>query len=155
MSLGKGFLVVGVGSLVLLTRLVVAGETVPAAAAAKGNAAAAEKDAKPAATTESPAAGESVEQLIEQLDSADYDTREAACGKLAAKGKAAIAALEKAAANGNLEVSSRATTVLGKLLKSSDEATEKAATEALQRWPTATAPPPHARPSRSWTRRTA
>ena len=88
----------------------------------------------PRPTAKSPAAaGESVEQLIEQLDSADYDTREAACGKLAAKGKAAIAALEKAAANGNLEVSSRATTVLGKLLKSSDEATEKAATEALQR----------------------
>ena len=41
--------------------------------------------------------------------------------------------MEKAAANGNLEVSSRATTVLGKLLKSSDEATEKAASEALQR----------------------
>ena len=40
--------------------------------------------------------------------------------------------MQKAAANGNLEVSSRATTVLGKLLKSSDEATEQTAKEALQ-----------------------
>ncbi|MEI8374967.1 MAG: hypothetical protein WCJ35_19255 [Planctomycetota bacterium] len=99
----------------LLTGLVMAGETPPAP---KENGAA--------------TARESVEQLIEQLDAADYDTREAACGKLAAKGKAAIAAIEKAAAHGNLEVSSRATTILGKLLKSSDEATEKAANAALQ-----------------------
>jgi len=106
--------------------MVVAGETVPAAPAAKENVATAEKDAKPAT------AGESIEQLIEQLDSAEYDKREAACGKLAAKGKEAIGALENAAANGNLEVSSRATTVLGKLLKSADEATQKAANDALQ-----------------------
>jgi len=110
-----------------------AGETVPTVPADKGNVPAAEKDAKLAAASESPAAAkESVEQLIEQLDAADYETREAACGKLAAKGKAAIAAIEKAAAHGNLEVSSRATTILGKLLKSSDEATAKAANEALQ-----------------------
>ncbi len=117
MSLGKGFQLLGASSLVLLTQLVVAGEA-PSSS---------KNDAAPAA------ASESVEQLIGQLDAADYDTREAACGKLAAKGKAAIAALEKAAANGNLEVSSRAATILGKLLKSSDEATEKAATDALQR----------------------
>ena len=123
MSLHKGLLVVGVGSLVLLTRLVVAGETGPAGTA---NAPAAKK-AAPAA------AGESVEHLIGQLDSPNFDEREAACGKLAAKGKEAVAALEKAAANGNLEVSSRATTILGKFLKSSDEPTEKAANEALQR----------------------
>ena len=86
-----------------------------------------------AATGSLLAGGESVEQLIEQLDSAEFDKRESACGKLAAKGKSAIAALEKASASGNLEVSSRATTVLGKLLKSSDESTEKAAAEALQR----------------------
>ena len=79
-----------------------------------------------------PAAGESIEQLIEQLDSAVFDTREAAGTKLAAKGVAAIAALEKAAANGNLEVSSRATNILGGLLKSPDEATENTAFKALQ-----------------------
>jgi uncharacterized protein (UPF0147 family) len=101
----------------------VAGETPPAA---KGNAAKAEQNAKPAA------AGESVAQLVEQLDAADYGTRERASAKLAAKGTAAIAALEKAAANGNLEVLSRATGVLGTLLKSTDEATRKAADEALQ-----------------------
>ncbi len=132
MSLGKGYLIVAVGSLALFTSLVMAAETAPAA---KGDVAApaAQKDAKPAAAAPSPAAaGESVAQLIEQLDAADFDKREAACGKLAAKGKGAIAALEKAAANGNLEVSSRATTVLGKLLKSADEATQKAANDALQ-----------------------
>ena len=126
MSLGKGFLFVGVSSLALLTRLVVAGETL-SSAKENGAASPVEKAAKPAE------AGESVEQLIQQLDSADYDTRDRACGKLAAKGKAAIAALEKAAANGDLEVSSSATTILGKLLKSSNEATEKAANETLQR----------------------
>jgi len=125
MSVVKAFLVVCVGSLALLTALVVAEDKVPAAAA-QGIAAAAEKDAKPAA-------GESVEQLIEQLDSAEFDRRESACGMLAAKGKAAIAALEKASATGNLEVSSRATAVLGKLLNSADDATEKAAAQALQR----------------------
>ena len=126
MSLGKGFLLLGVGSLVMFARLLMAGDTGPAAPPAG-------KEAKPATAGQSPAAAvESIEQLIEQLDAAEFDKREAACGKLAAKEKAAIAALEKAAANGNLEVSSRATTVLGKLLKSSDEATEKAATDALQ-----------------------
>jgi hypothetical protein len=132
MSLGKGFLVLGVACLALFTRLVAADETAPAAA--KGDVAAADKEAKPpVVAAPSAAAGESTEQLIEQLDSAEFDKREAACGKLAAKGKAAIAALEKAAVNGDLEVSSRAATVLGKLLKSSDEATAKAATEALHR----------------------
>ena len=52
-------------------------------------------------------------QWIEQLDAADFETRETACGKLAATGKAAVPALEKAAANGNLEVLSRATRALG------------------------------------------
>jgi hypothetical protein len=80
-----------------------------------------------------PAATETVQQLVEQLDSADFDKREAACGKLAGKGKEAIPALEKAAAKGDLEVSSRALGVLGKLLKSSDDKTAKAAEESLQR----------------------
>jgi hypothetical protein len=88
-------------------------------------------EAKPADGAESPAAGESIEQLIEQLDAAEFKDREAACAKLTAKGKDAIPALEKAAANGNLEVSSRAATILGKLLKSSDEATENAALKSL------------------------
>ena len=153
MSLGKGFLIVGVGALALLTRLVVADETPPAP---RETAAAAEKDAKPAAAGESPvadgtspaAAGETIAQLIEQLDSADFGTRDKAAGKLAARGKEAIAALEKAAANGNLEVSSSATTVLGKLLNSSDEATEKAANEALQRLADGDRPAP-ARKARS------
>jgi hypothetical protein len=124
MSLGKCFLVVGVGALALLSRLVVADDAPPVP---KETVAAAVKDAKPVA------AGETVEQLIEQLDSADFDTRDKASGKLAAKGKDAVPALEKAAANGDLEVSSAATNVLGKLLDSADEATTKAADEALQR----------------------
>ena len=136
MSLGKGFLFVGASFLALLTGLVVAGET-PSSSKEKDAAkakAAADSKLPAAADTKAPAAaGESVEQLIGQLDATDYDSREAACGKLAAKGKAAIAALEKAAAHGNLEVASRAATVLGKLLKSSDAATAKAATDALQR----------------------
>ena len=87
----------------------------------------AEKDAKAAAATES------VDQLIDQLDSADYGKRESACGKLATKGKEAIPALEKAAVKGDLEVSSRALGVLGKLLKASDDKTSKAAEESLRR----------------------
>jgi hypothetical protein len=126
MLLDRTPLVVGVGCLALLARLAVAGDVDSTTPAATGNAETSEKDAKLAV------AGQSIAQLIEQLDAADYDTREAACGKLASKGKAAIAALEKAAAHGNLEVSSRATTVLGKLLKASDEATEKAANDALE-----------------------
>ncbi|MGO9112468.1 MAG: HEAT repeat domain-containing protein [Thermoguttaceae bacterium] len=141
MSLRKGFLLIGVGSLALLTSVGVADETAPATVANNENVAAAEQGAKPAAAeqgakpapSDSPAAArEAMEQLIEQLDAPDFDTRERACGKLAAMGKTAVAVLEKAAAKGNLEVSSRATTVLGKLLKSSDEATENAASEALQ-----------------------
>jgi hypothetical protein len=130
MSLGKGLLFIGVGSLALLTRLVVGGETGPATPGAKESAAAkpAEKEGKPATVV----GDDAIERLIEQLDSADYDTRETACKKLAETGKAAVAALQKAAANGNLEVSSRATTVLGNLLKSSDKATEKAANDALE-----------------------
>jgi hypothetical protein len=77
--------------------------------------------------------GATVEQLIEQLDSADFAKREAACGDLAAKGKDAIPALEKASGKGDLEVSSRALGVLGKLLKSADDKTAKAAEDSLQR----------------------
>lgn len=79
------------------------------------------------------ATSETVDRLIQQLDSADFATRETACGKLAAEGKAAIPALEKAAASGNLEVCSRALGVLDKLLKSSDEKTATAAEESLGR----------------------
>jgi len=133
MSLGKGALLAGVSSLALFTWPIVAGET---SREAKENIAvpgAKENITTPTKDTRPSAGSESGEPLIEQLDSADYDTREQACTKLAAKGKAAIAALEKASANGDFEVSSRATAVLGKLLKSSDEATQKAANEALQR----------------------
>ena len=91
-------------------------------------------DAKPAQTgAKSDVATETVDRLVEQLDSADFDKREEACSKLAAKGKVAIPALEKAATKGDLEVCSRALGVLGKLLKSSDEKTSKASEEALQR----------------------
>jgi hypothetical protein len=117
-----GLLIVGFGSLALLAGSVLADD---AAKAAPGD------KAKPADGAKSPAASESIEQLIEQLDAAEFKDREAACAKLAAKGKDAIPALEKAAANGNLEVSSRAATILGKLLKSSDEATENAALKSL------------------------
>ena len=91
-------------------------------------------DAKPAeAVAKTAATTESVDQLIEQLDSADFAKREAACSKLAGKGKEAIPALEKAANKGDLEVCSRALGVLGKLLKSSDDKTSKAAEASLQR----------------------
>ena len=89
-------------------------------------------DAKPGDKA-SKAVAETIDRLIEQLDSADFAKREAACGKLAAQGKQAVPALEKAAAKGDLEVCSRALGVLGKLLKSSDEKTAKASEESLQR----------------------
>jgi hypothetical protein len=88
---------------------------------------AADKDSK------TPPKSASVDQLIEQLDAADFTKREAACGDLAAKGTEAIPALEKAAVKGDLEVSSRALGVLGKLLKSSDDKTAKAAEDSLQK----------------------
>jgi hypothetical protein len=86
-----------------------------------------EKDGK------APSQNTTVDQLIEQLDAADFAKREAACGDLAAKGKEAIPALEKAAVKGDLEVCSRALGVLGKLLKSTDDKTSKAAEDSLQR----------------------
>lgn len=79
------------------------------------------------------APGATVEQLIEQLDAVDFAKREAACGDLAAKGKEAVPALEKAAVKGDLEVSSRALVVLGKLLKSADDKTSKTAEKSLER----------------------
>ena len=83
MSLGKGFLVVGLGALALIARLVVADETSPAP---KEAGAAAEKDANPAPGA-SAAAGETIEQLIEQLDAADFGTREKAWGKTGSEGE--------------------------------------------------------------------
>jgi len=127
MTLGKRFLLVGIGFLALFTNLVIADEPLPTAKEQIATQSA-KKEIESAA-----ASRQSTDQLIEELDSADFETREQACGKLAALGKAAIAALEKAAANGNLEVSSRATAVLGKLLKSKDEATENAALKALEK----------------------
>ncbi len=62
---------------------------------------ASDKDIKPSSSSAT------VDQLIEQLDAADFAKREAACGDLAAQGKEAIPALEKAAVKGDLEVSSR------------------------------------------------
>jgi hypothetical protein len=123
MSLRNQIFVVAFSSLALLAGLAPAADTAPVKQVPG-------KDAK-AAAAGSPAAAESIAQLVEQLDSADFGTREAACGKLAAKGKEAIPALEKAAANGNLEVSSRATGILGKLLDSSDKDTDDAALKSL------------------------
>ncbi len=84
-----------------------------------------------AATT--PASTETVDQLIEQLDAADFTKREAACGKLLDKGQEAIPALEKVAVKGDLEVSSRSLRVLDKLMNSSEENISKAAEDSLQR----------------------
>jgi hypothetical protein len=111
------------------TTWLAAGEPSTAQPAARSGAEAkpTDKDAKPASHSGS------VDQLIEQLDSADFAKRESACGDLAAKGKEAIPALEKAAVKGDLEVSSRALTVLDKLLKSSDDKTSKAAEDSLNR----------------------
>jgi hypothetical protein len=89
--------------------------------------------ATPDAKSVDPKAGPTIDKLIEQLDSAKYEERESAGEKLAEKGKEAIPALEKAAGKGDLEVSSRALGILGKSLKSSDDATSKAAEESLQR----------------------
>ena len=108
---------------------VVAGE--PNAAQPAVNGIATLSDGKPGDKASSP--GATIDQLIEQLDAADFAKREAACGDLAAKGKDAIPALEKAAVKGDLEVSSRALGVLGKLLKSSDDKTSKAAEVSLER----------------------
>ena len=108
---------------------VAAGE--PNAAQPAINGTAKPSDGKPGDKASSP--GATIDQLIEQLDAADFAKREAACGDLAAKGKDAIPALEKAAVKGDLEVSSRALGVLGKLLKSSDDKTSKAAEVSLER----------------------
>ena len=118
MSLGKGVLFTGISSLALLAGLAVAGET-PSSSKENG---AVEKNAKPAAA-------ESVGQLIKQLDAAEFDTREAACTKLAAKGKWLLRPWRRRPPMATWRLSP-ATTVLEKRPKSSDEATVKEASGA-------------------------
>jgi hypothetical protein len=133
MSARMDLTVLGFGISALLSQFAVAADNVPATPQTAGKAATAPAETKPAAGAKSPAAAdESIAKLIQQLDATEFAEREAACAKLAAKGKEAIPALEKAGANGNLEVSSRATTILGKMLESSDGETESAAKKALQ-----------------------
>jgi hypothetical protein len=122
MSLFNRLFLAGFGSFALLGASAVAGENAPATPNQPP-----EKGTKPAV------AAESIAQLIEQLDSAKFKDRQKATEKLAVKGKEAIPALEKAAATGNLEVSSRATTLLGGMLKSTDQATAQAAEKSLQK----------------------
>ena len=77
------------GSLVLLASWAIADDA-PSAGNEKLSAESTAKDVKSSAANPESAA------LIEQLDSPDFDTREQACAKLAALGKAATEALEKA-----------------------------------------------------------
>jgi hypothetical protein len=121
MLLCRRLFVGGLGFLAMPVVLVVADDKAPATKQSGGTEAHA-----------APGENDSVAKWIEQLDAPEFHQREAACAKLVAKGKEAIPALEKAAATGDLEVSSRAATILGKLLKSSDEATENAALKALR-----------------------
>ncbi len=127
--LARKSLVAFVVSVVWIGSLAVAGDIPLAATDSKKSDASAAKSAKGGETADQL----TIAQWIEQLDAADFSKREAASGKLIAKGKTAVPALEKAASQGNLEVSSRAMFALGKLLKSTDEATENAAREAVER----------------------
>ncbi|MBN1418263.1 MAG: hypothetical protein JXP34_05770 [Planctomycetes bacterium] len=78
-------------------------------------------------------ADEEIPRLARELDADDYDTREAATERLAAIGKPAIPALEKAAAGESLEATLRAVEILERLRDSDDEETRTAARQALER----------------------
>ena len=77
--------------------------------------------------------GEEITRWITNLDSDKYEERQEASGKLTAIGKPAIPALVKAATGDSLEVTHRALDVLKELYQSKDEATQKAAKEALEK----------------------
>ena len=98
--------------------------------AAVAVAAEAEATDKPAGAV---ASAEEIANLVQQLDADQYSQREAATKRLMAVGKPAVPAVSKAAVEGSLEVTGRAIDILKNLYGSSDEATKKAAEEALQK----------------------
>ncbi|MGD0899278.1 MAG: hypothetical protein ABR915_15685 [Thermoguttaceae bacterium] len=73
-----------------------------------------------------------IAEWIRQLDADEFSRRETAQEKLAAAGKAAVPELAKAAVGDSLEVTVRSMDLLGKCYQSSDEATRKAAKDALE-----------------------
>jgi hypothetical protein len=78
------------------------------------------------------ASPEEIAKLVEQLDAERFNDRQAASQKLAGVGKAAVAALAKAAVGESLEVTTRAIGILGKYLESTDQETRDAAKTALE-----------------------
>lgn len=86
----------------------------------------------PAQEAPGPAETKDFNELIQQLDASKFNDRQAASQKLLEAGRAAIPALIEAAASPSREASSRSIDILKKHVQSKDEATQKAAREALQ-----------------------
>lgn len=78
-------------------------------------------------------AGEEIARWITNLDSDKYDERQTASAKLTAIGQPAIPALVKAAAGDSPEVTRRSIAILKELFQSKEEATQKAARDALEK----------------------
>lgn len=94
----------------------------------------ADDDKAPAATQpQAPPTDADIAKAVEQLDAERFADRQAASEKLEAAGKAAIAALEKAALGDSLEATTRAVDLLQKFGKSPDDATRETAIAALER----------------------
>jgi len=74
-----------------------------------------------------------VDRLVAELDAPRFSERQAASEKLAALGAPALAALEKAAKEESLEVTTRAIELLKKLLDAPEASTQADARQALQR----------------------
>jgi hypothetical protein len=85
--------------------------------------------ALPAAADEP--APQEIAELVAQLDSDDFDTREMAVPRLVAVGRPAIGAVGKAALAGSSEARFRAVAVLSALSRDKDEATSEAAHQVL------------------------
>lgn len=76
---------------------------------------------------------EVIERWISDLDSDNFDTRQAATRKLADAGQQVIEQVRQAATGDSLEVTSRSVDVLAKLMESKDKATADAAKAALKK----------------------
>ncbi|HUT09761.1 MAG TPA: hypothetical protein VMY42_04635 [Thermoguttaceae bacterium] len=76
---------------------------------------------------------EQIARWIEELDADAFSGREQATAKLAAAGKAAIAALTESATSDSLEASGRSVRILRELFQSPDAPTKAAAEEALEK----------------------
>jgi hypothetical protein len=73
-----------------------------------------------------------IRQWVKELDSDEFEVRQAATRKLIEAGRAAIEEVAKAAEGNSLEVTSRSIEILAKLLASDDEGVKTAARRALE-----------------------